>query len=133
MSFLSRSLPHLCPTSPLHLYLQTESIELKVDVHVTGLGIISLFLILQFTRITFFLFAIVFIIHSFWIPQIWRNASKGHNLDMDNLYIFGMSISRLAIPLCKYRFYALAFAPYPPPLSSSLKNMCQRLVDLCKQ
>lgn len=47
--------------------------------------------------IPFFLLAL----YSFWVPQIYRNASRGTNGAFDNTFIIGTSLARLGLPLCK--------------------------------
>lgn len=48
--------------------------------------------------------------HSFWMPQIVRNVKRGSRRALDNLYVIGMTLSRLYLPLCKLnRMIAIVF------------------------
>lgn len=42
------------------------------------------------------------ILYSFWIPQIWRNARRGNRKSLTWKFVLGMSIARLALPLCEW-------------------------------
>ena len=44
--------------------------------------------------------------HSYWIPQIYCNATRNTRNPLDRKYLFGISLIRLFIPLCKF--------PFPP-------------------
>ena len=50
--------------------------------------------------VPFFLFAL----YGFWVPQIYRNALRGTIGAFDHTFIFGTSIARLGLPLCKSSF-----------------------------
>jgi len=45
---------------------------------------------------------LVVIAYSFWIPQIVNNMVKGHRKPLHFIYLYGMSISRLMIPIYIY-------------------------------
>jgi hypothetical protein len=45
----------------------------------------------------FFLFAL----YSFWVPQIYRCATRGSSSGMDKVYILGTAGARLVLPLCE--------------------------------
>lgn len=42
------------------------------------------------------------LLYSFWIPQIVRNVSRGSKRGLSNLFILGMSVTRLVIPVYFY-------------------------------
>lgn len=41
------------------------------------------------------------VMYSFWWPQIWRNAIKGNRKSLSWRFVVGMSIARLAMPMCE--------------------------------
>lgn len=45
-----------------------------------------------------------FAFYSFWVPQIIRNVLRGCRKPLSRRYVISMSITRLAIPLCKFNF-----------------------------
>ena len=67
-------------------------------------GIIAFFVFLHIaflpSVVPFFLFAL----YGFWVPQIYRNALRGTIGAFDHTFIFGTSIARLGLPLCKSSF-----------------------------
>jgi hypothetical protein len=44
---------------------------------------------------------ILFLLYSFWVPQIWRNASRGHGHALDTTFVIGTTVARLALPVCE--------------------------------
>ncbi|KAJ9073083.1 hypothetical protein DSO57_1020242 [Entomophthora muscae] len=40
-----------------------------------------------------------FSLYSFWIPQIWRNISRGTSKSLSSIYVVGVSVAKLAVPL----------------------------------
>jgi hypothetical protein len=44
---------------------------------------------------------VFFGMHSVWIPQIWRNARRGSARGLKPSFIIGLSIARLALPMCE--------------------------------
>lgn len=87
-----------------HLSLLTT-----IRIYVTdALLLIGLFIFYQTsTRSAFVQNVIIgglgFAFYSFWIPQIVRNVLRGCRRPLSRRYILGMSITRLAIPLCKQK------------------------------
>lgn len=65
-----------------------------------------------------YLEVLVFVLYSFWVPQIVMNASKGLRRPLNRTYVLGMSLARLAIPLyvygCPENFIHLIFSGYRP-------------------
>ena len=61
---------------------------------------------------------LLFVLYSFWVPQIVMNARKGVRLPLNHTYVIGMSLARLVIPLyiygCPENFVHLLFADYKP-------------------
>lgn len=53
------------------------------------------------------------LLYSFWVPQIIRNAVHAHRQPLRPMYIIGMSICRLALPLyffgCPYNFLKVPY------------------------
>jgi hypothetical protein len=43
----------------------------------------------------------LFAVHSYWIPQIWRNARRGSSQALERSFVLGTTFGRLALPLCK--------------------------------
>ena len=72
-----------------------------------GIVIIALF---QFVFLPPLIPFFLFVIYSFWVPQIWRNARRGNGRALDHTFVFGTSIGRLALPLCEWttRLFRLA-------------------------
>ena len=50
----------------------------------------------------------LFIMFSFWLPQIWRNARRGNSHALDHRFVLGTSLGRLALPLCELAKIRLA-------------------------
>ena len=44
---------------------------------------------------------VLFICYSFWVPQIWRNMSRGTRKAIERRYVAGMSLCRFFIPACE--------------------------------
>ncbi|WWC92049.1 uncharacterized protein L201_007003 [Kwoniella dendrophila CBS 6074] len=63
-----------------------------------------LFCFLQFAFLPSVIPFFLFVLYSFWIPQIWRNARRGTSRGMDAWFILGTTAGRLALPL-----YAFAY------------------------
>jgi hypothetical protein len=63
-----------------------------------ALALITLVLInvLRTPQVLPFMF---FVMHSVWVPQIWRNARRGTARGLNPSFILGMSVARLALPL----------------------------------
>lgn len=61
---------------------------------------------------------IIFLLYSFWVPQIVVNAVKGTRQPLNRTYVVGMSATRLIIPLyvygCPQNFVHLLFSDYKP-------------------
>ena len=61
---------------------------------------------------------IIFLLYSFWVPQIVLNATKGIRHPLNRTYVVGMSAARLVIPLylygCPENFIHLLFSDYKP-------------------
>lgn len=51
----------------------------------------------------------LFGMYSFWVPQIWRNATR-RSLGVDKTFVIGTTIGRLAIPICTSSLLDLALA-----------------------
>lgn len=64
------------------------------------LGIAAILIGFQFALMPSIVPFFLFLMFSFWIPQIWRNARRGSNDGMDKTFIIGTAIGRLALPLC---------------------------------
>ncbi|KAJ3279794.1 hypothetical protein HK104_001154 [Borealophlyctis nickersoniae] len=62
-----------------------------------------LFLFYQYaTRFTSIIVVTGIIMHSFWVPQIYRNVKRNSRKAFQMKYVVGISVSRLAIPLYIY-------------------------------
>ncbi len=74
-----------------------------------------------------YLEVIIFLLYSFWVPQIVMNARKGVRQPLNRTYVVGMSLARLMIPLyvygCPQNFVHLLFSEYEPDY-----QMCAALV-----
>jgi hypothetical protein len=44
----------------------------------------------------------MFLLYSFWVPQIWRSAIRGTGTPMDAWYVLGTALGRLALPMCEW-------------------------------
>lgn len=60
------------------------------------------FLVIYYFNQLFIVF--VFILYSFWIPQIFCNATRDSNRSLKHSYVIGASITRLILPIYFYGF-----------------------------
>ena len=44
---------------------------------------------------------LLFSMYSFWVPQIWRNATRGSSGAMSRSFVLGTAVGRMALPICK--------------------------------
>ncbi|EJT53239.1 RING finger ubiquitin ligase [Trichosporon asahii var. asahii CBS 2479] len=65
-------------------------------------GIAALLLLFQIILIPNVIPFILFIMHSTWVPQIWRNARRGSANALQHGFVLGTAAGRLALPLCEY-------------------------------
>lgn len=63
--------------------------------------IVLVFVFFQFAFLPPVIPFFLFVIFSFWVPQIWRNARRGNSHALDHSFVIGTSIGRLALPLCE--------------------------------
>ncbi|KAJ3025186.1 hypothetical protein HDV00_000278, partial [Rhizophlyctis rosea] len=64
---------------------------------------VGLFIFYQLaSKFTFLILAMQFVIHSFWVPQIISNVKRNFRKAYDKHYLFGISLTRLLIPLYFY-------------------------------
>lgn len=69
-----------------------------------GIGGVLLLLLISQVALTPSLVPFVFFtMHSVWVPQIWRNARRGSARALYPSFVIGLSIARLALPLCTSR------------------------------
>ena len=63
-----------------------------------GLTWIAFQYILAPSVLPFFLFGL----YSYWVPQIYRSATRGSSSGMDAWFILGTAAARLVLPLCTF-------------------------------
>lgn len=64
-------------------------------------GIAALLLLFQIILIPNVIPFILFVMHSTWVPQIWRNARRGSANALQHGFVLGTAAGRLALPLCE--------------------------------
>ncbi|KAK8850346.1 hypothetical protein IAR55_004264 [Kwoniella newhampshirensis] len=62
-------------------------------------GLATLFVLLQVIFLPSVIPFSLFVIYSYWLPQIWRNARRGTSRGLDSEFVIGTAIGRLALPL----------------------------------
>jgi hypothetical protein len=70
------------------------------------IGIFALLIIIVLIQVIVsskLLLVALLLLHSFWIPQIVRNARKGTRRALRKRYVFGTSLARMYFPLCEFR------------------------------